>query len=378
MMHVQIMFTLLPLLQITFFPSEIVVVTAYVGNFRTIHKQTNKHDVIDQLDAHDIIMKAVPRRFNLVLFMMRPPIEQSTNATTSSSNSNKNESTMPRRDLLLSSWTIPLGTIGLFTYGNILYKTVSSKSLTTLFASPPIYPIEHEQRVAKMIQTAFTASAGAIGSDMNRIFRVLEVGIGTEARLIRRGLYNDAIHQLSNGPKSMHELNIVGLDVQIPSKQTVLRDMKNMIQAIQDREGIDIDVNLIQASITAPFEQYPNYYFDTVICCLTLCSVNDPTLAVRAMKRLIRPTGGTLGYIEHVAVEDTDHQFLSIEQHVFDPLQQIFVDNCHLHRKTETTIDAVMTEDVKQQHRSIFRERFYVDEMLLASCQACGVIQLVS
>jgi hypothetical protein len=356
------------------------VIRTYNYNIRTYHQVCNICSNNLQHTDQDRLTNTIHRRFNVIMNMAIPPIENCSDSSLNITNTNENDITISsRRDLLVSLWKIPLGTIGLYAYGRILYNTLSSNSITNLFSSPPIYPIEHEQHVATMIQTAFSTSLQTKDktSSNGNIFRVLEVGIGTDARLIRRGLYNNAIHEISNQSNNIKTLEIIGLDVQIPTEQVILHDMNNIIQQIQDRNGIDLNVTLSQASITSPLEQYPDSYFDTVICCFTLCSVNDPIMAVRSMKRLVRSNSGTFGYVEHVAVEDTDHQLLSIEQQVFDPIQHFLADNCHLHRTTETTIDTVFADDTKQENYStIYRERYYVDGMWPVSCQACGVIQL--
>jgi hypothetical protein len=90
------------------------------------------------------------------------------------------------------------------------------------------------------------------------------------------------------------------------------------------------------------------------------------------MKRLLRP-GGTLGYVEHVAVEpDEPYRFLEWQQEVLNPLQQAVADNCHLHRYTPEAIQSVFTS---ADSSSLQQERFLVDNMWPVSCQCCGVIQ---
>ena len=153
-----------------------------------------------------------------------------------------------------------------------------------------------------------------------------------------------------------------------------------LIQQLRVKENIDISFNMVQSSITDPLLQYTDGYFDSIVFCFTLCSVSDPTLALRTMKRLVRPNGGTIAYLEHVAVDDddnndTDHQFLSYEQQLFDPVQQILADHCHLHRATESTIDMVLAVDENSntslpKYESLYRERFYIDQMWPVSCQA--------
>lgn len=311
-------------------------------------------------------------------------------ATNNDNNENDNDIALSRRNMIFSSLKIPILALGFYAYGRTMYNVVTSPSFASLLNSniAPIYPTQHEQRVSLMIQKAFDAaitSSSGIIKQSDKILRVLEVGIGTEARIIRRKLYNDAIQQLANNNNHIQKIEITGLDINIPTKDIVLQDMKRTIQQLQDQvKGMDIDVNLIQSSITDPslIRQYADGYFDVVICCLTLCSVTDPIQSIQSMKRMVRPNGGTIAYVEHVAVGDdsTNHPFLSMEQQIFDPIQQLLVDNCHLHRPTEAYIDMVLSGDEQHdtpKYRTLYRERFYIDEMWPVSCQTCGVIQFV-
>lgn len=54
------------------------------------------------------------------------------------------------------------------------------------------------------------------------------------------------------------------------------------------------------AAETLPFE---NDSFDTVVCTLVLCTVEDPERALSEVARVLRP-GGQLLFIEHVRAED--------------------------------------------------------------------------
>jgi SAM-dependent methyltransferase len=69
---------------------------------------------------------------------------------------------------------------------------------------------------------------------------------------------------------------------------------------------------------------------DAVVCTLVLCSVNDVKQAVGEAVRVLRP-GGRLLFIEHTAGSGDD-LLLRLGQHVFDPLQQLLADGCHLTR----------------------------------------------
>lgn len=280
-------------------------------------------------------------------------------------------------------WKAPLGAVGTYAYGRLVYNALSVSGFE--------YPAAHEDRVSATVARALTTAAAAPSSSKriasgNNPLRVLEVGIGTEARLIRRGLYDAAIGQLavdfgvgtaaSLSSERQPAVELVGLDFRLPG--TKVRSAAEVkLQQLSRQEGVDIDFQLIDGSIT---EQLPfsDGHFDAIICCLTLCSVEDPESAIGEMRRLLRPSGGTLGFVEHVAVDrnDQSHRFLELQQQLLDPLQQRLADNCHLHRTTEKTIASVMGVP-SEAARFIQQERFYVDNMWPVSCQSCGVVQRV-
>ena len=57
--------------------------------------------------------------------------------------------------------------------------------------------------------------------------------------------------------------------------------------------------------IVAPAEQLPfeDDSFDTVVCTLVLCTVNDPQKALSEIARVLRP-GGQLLFLEHIRADD--------------------------------------------------------------------------
>lgn len=304
-------------------------------------------------------------------------------------------STTGSRPLLLQRqllWKAPLGAVGLYAYGRLFYNALSVRDI--------VYPIAHEEQVANTIATAMTAAAAAAAASSSDAdaFRVLEVGMGKDARLIRRGLYDRAIQQVIANQQQkeqqrrplLRRIELHGLDIQVPTDPAVLNDARRQLQQLESKTGVSIDFTLTKSSITSSNNEknayddgtpvFPSGYFDVVLCCLTLCSVNNPNLALTEMKRLLRLDGGTLGYIEHVAVDSKDkrHQFLAFQQSLLDPLQQRVADNCHLRRNTDELIHAafsVSTASTPSSSRCLQQERFFVDSMWPVSCQASGVIQ---
>jgi SAM-dependent methyltransferase len=266
---------------------------------------------------------------------------------------------------------IGFGGIGALAYGKLVGDTLSRISRGIA------YPKAHEDRVKAVIYKALTEAVVT-----NRPLRVLEVGIGTECRLIRRGLYDDALESLAS--RGVHQIHFTGIDIDIPESDTIL-EAKQYLEKITQRLGLDFDLNIVTADLTAAattttttttLPLFGPGDFDAVICCLTLCSVTDPDTSVQSIQSLLRPNGGTLGFVEHVAAntDEKAYQFLNWQQQTLDPLQQLLAENCHLHRNTQATIDRIFGVDQHQAVR-LAQERFLVDDMWPVSCQCSGVIQ---
>jgi SAM-dependent methyltransferase len=248
-----------------------------------------------------------------------------------------------------------------------------AKTVQSVLDPPIVYPAAHEDRVRNMIRTTLTAAAASITSQQQlpgqqgRPLHLLEVGIGTTARLIRRDLYEFG----NDNDRKM--IQMVGLDPHIPTSPDVLRDMDLHLPT-------SVTLELRADSICAPptAAAFPNGYFDAIVCCFTLCSVEDPETALVEMKRLLRPNGGVLGYCEHVAAapEDDDNSFFGMgrQQVLLDPLQQRLADSCHLHRPTPATIRQVFDSSTA---RYLLEQDFMVPAMWPVSVQSCGVLQMI-
>jgi SAM-dependent methyltransferase len=265
-----------------------------------------------------------------------------------------------RRGLL----TWPLGLGGAIVYGKLVSDTVQKLSRGEL-----VYPESHEQRVSATIAVSMKASIPPQPKLM-RPLRVLEVGIGKECRVIRRNLYNEGYKEMA--ASGVAHVDWFGVDISSPSEtakeQSVLR-----LRELGHQYHVQTSLNFLEASISQPLD-FPDGYFDCMISSLTLCSVDDQSMALQEIRRLLRPDGGAFGYIEHTAVlPDEPYRLLELQQKLFDPLQQAVADNCHLHRYTDSAILEVFGAESKL----VTSERFLVGNMWPVSCQACGVIQRV-
>lgn len=73
---------------------------------------------------------------------------------------------------------------------------------------------------------------------------------------------------------------------------------------------------------------FPDASFDTVVCCLTLCSVQDVGKVLAEVRRVLKP-GGRFLFLEHVLSHDPDRQRW---QHRLTPIQKVIGVGCHLDR----------------------------------------------
>jgi SAM-dependent methyltransferase len=272
---------------------------------------------------------------------------------------------LSRRQLL--TWPIGIG-------GAIFYAKLIAEAAEKLSRGDLAYPVAHEQRVELVISKATVAAIPPkLEEGTPRPLRVLEVGIGKEWRVERRGLYHTALDQLSS--RGVSKMELTGVDIVIP-KSNIIEDARSRMRRIASESQMDVDLKVVEGSITSKLE-FPDGWFDCVICALTLCSVDEQNAALEEIKRLLRKDGGTFGYVEHVAVNPGEpYRFLDLQQQVLDPLQQTVADNCHLHRFTEDNIARVFdVEGDRAMSSRVFNERFIVDNMWPVSCQSCGVIQ---
>jgi SAM-dependent methyltransferase len=76
--------------------------------------------------------------------------------------------------------------------------------------------------------------------------------------------------------------------------------------------------------------------FDTVVTCLTLCSVTDVPQVLAEIRRVLRP-GGHFLFLEHVLSDDAGRQRW---QHRLTPLQRVIGVGCNLDRDTAALVRA--------------------------------------
>lgn len=138
--------------------------------------------------------------------------------------------------------------------------------------------------------------------------RVLEVGSGTGLNLP----YYSA---------SVEELTLTEPDA----------SMSRRLRRAVERHGRRATV------LRAPAERLPfdDDSFDTVVCTLVLCGVDDQPQSLREIRRVLRP-GGELLFLEHVRSADEGHARM---QDRFNWLNRLVV-MCDCNRPTQRTIEA--------------------------------------
>ena len=76
--------------------------------------------------------------------------------------------------------------------------------------------------------------------------------------------------------------------------------------------------------------------FDTVVTCLTLCSVSDVQQVLAEIRRVLRP-GGQFLFLEHVVSEDAGRRKW---QERLTPIQKVVGVGCHLNRDSAAMVRA--------------------------------------
>jgi ubiquinone/menaquinone biosynthesis C-methylase UbiE len=81
---------------------------------------------------------------------------------------------------------------------------------------------------------------------------------------------------------------------------------------------------------------FPDAGFDTVVTCLTLCSVADPPRVLAEIRRVLKHSGSFL-FLEHVVSDDADRRRWQTR---LTPLQRVIGVGCHLDRDSAAMIRA--------------------------------------
>ena len=119
------------------------------------------------------------------------------------------------------------------------------------------------------------------------------------------------------------KISITGLDpVKSYTSKKSLRDC--------ERKGIQFNGVIEGVGEDLPF---PSESFDSVVATLVFCSVQNPSLVLSEVSRVLKK-GGYFICVEHILADESD-KLLRFEQEKLDGLQQVLAGGCHLIRKTD-------------------------------------------
>lgn len=117
------------------------------------------------------------------------------------------------------------------------------------------------------------------------------------------------------------------------------------LTVVEPSEGMNRRAAARLASSPVPVESVPGAgealpfaaaSFDTVVCCLTLCSVADPPRVLAEVRRVLRP-GGRFLFLEHVASSDARRRRW---QDRLNPVQRVVAVGCNLNRDSAAMVRA--------------------------------------
>ena len=138
---------------------------------------------------------------------------------------------------------------------------------------------------------------------------VLELGFGTGLNLPH---YPDGVSRL----EAVDPANL------LPTLTTARRSSRSFPVRIQH--------------VTAETLPYGDRSFDFVVSTWTLCTIRDPSAALREVRRVLKPEGRFL-FIEHGRSDDPN---IAAWQDRLNPVQNVLACGCHLNRR----IDRLITE----------------------------------
>jgi hypothetical protein len=148
------------------------------------------------------------------------------------------DSTLSRRGFFSSPATL----VGLGAYAYVCASSLKLSSRDEI-----TYPKQHEEMVESVIATTFRSAADRFKPIEQRPFRVLEVGIGMNCRLIRRGLYDSGVKSLLSVP-SVKSIELSGVDFRLPDEK-IYQISKQKLETLTEN-GKPISFSAVDGSVT--------------------------------------------------------------------------------------------------------------------------------
>ena len=200
-----------------------------------------------------------------------------------------------------------------------------------------IYPSPHREPAPRLEQERTEAA----GTNRHIPITCLEVGIGTGPNL----------RYLRDVPN----VHVLGLE---PNEY-----MRPYLAAEASKQQVEVEV------IPAYSEDIPlgDATVDLVVCTLVLCSVRVVGRSLAEMARVLKP-GGRLLVIEHV--RSSDPGLVRLGQAVFNPLQRLLADGCHLDRDAFRDVP-----EAREEFDLAVLERFDVPGLGVLSPHVAGLLR---
>lgn len=152
--------------------------------------------------------------------------------------------------------------------------------------------------------------------------RVLEIGMGTGASL----------------PYYRCADRIIGVEPDPHMLKRAIRRLKKL--------GLgSVDLHLSRAE-ALPFADAS---FDSVVCVLVLCTVQDVPRSLAEVRRVLKP-GGSFRFMEHVR---NDESFVGTIQDWITPVWKRLSAGCHANRRTEQAIEAAGFHIEENRHLAV-------------------------
>lgn len=155
---------------------------------------------------------------------------------------------------------------------------------------------------------------------------VLEVGFGSDFG--------------ANFPYYPSDISLTGLDPAIKEENN------RIIKEKYASKGVDLKSLIRGKAESMPFDSGS---FDVVVSTLVFCTLQDPIKSMNEIHRVLK-RGGIFLSVEHIFAEDD--KFLSKTQELFDPLQQVVADGCHLTRRTDQLFLSFISSNSSRQENS--------------------------